>query len=69
MKEGKEKSYSEDFKTQILQECFETNNYSAVCRKYELPVTTVCGWIKKYKNRDNIKKKKTIKGLEKKLFS
>ena len=33
-------SYTKEFNSQITNECIETNKYSAVCRKYDLPATT-----------------------------
>lgn len=60
-------TYTEEFKNQILKECFETNNYTAVAKKHELPPTTVFSWIKRFKNRDKIKSGKYIKELEQKL--
>lgn len=66
---GKEKSknYSKEFKEQILKECIETNNYTVVARKNDIPPTTVYTWIKKDKNRAKINNSKTQRSLEKEL--
>ncbi len=61
------KSYSVEFKEQILKECLETNNYNLVARKHEVPVTTVYTWIRKNKNSSKIRSSKNIKKLEKEL--
>jgi transposase-like protein len=60
-------SYSKKIKEQIIKECIETNNYNAVARKHGVPSNTVYTWVKRNKNRDNIKKDKDIKSLEKEL--
>ena len=41
------RSYSVEFKEQILKECLETNNYNLVARKHKIPVTIVYTWIRK----------------------
>ena len=66
---GKEKSktYSKEFKEQILKECIETNNYNVVARKNNIPPTTVYTWIRKDKNESKIKNRKTQSSLEKEL--
>ena len=53
------KSYSREFKAQILKECMETNQYNVVARKHNVPVTTVYTWIKRDKT---ISKTQTAKG-------
>ncbi|GAX62772.1 transposase and inactivated derivative [Candidatus Scalindua japonica] len=45
------KSYSEEQKEQVVKECIETNNYGAVSSKHDIPVTTIYGWIRRYKNK------------------
>ena len=46
MRKEKLKSYSKEFKEQMLKECIETNNYNAVARKNNIPPTTLYYWIK-----------------------
>ncbi|MCP4162262.1 MAG: transposase [Deltaproteobacteria bacterium] len=67
MNSKKLKTYSKNFKEQILKECIETNNYSAVAKKHKLPATTVYTWIQKYKNKSKLKRSKGQKALEKEL--
>lgn len=59
--------YDTEFKEQILKECRETNNYTAVARKYDLPSTTVFTWVRKDKNRPKIESQKRKRALEKEL--
>ncbi len=61
------KSYTSEFKEQILKECIETNKYSAVARKHDLPVTTVYTWIRTDKNQNRIQNNKGQKALKKEL--
>jgi len=58
------KSYTSEFKEQILKECIETNKYSVVARKHNLPVTTVYTWIRTDKNQNNKGHKALKKELE-----
>lgn len=59
--------YDIEFREQILKECRETNNYTAVARKYDLPTTTVFTWVRKDKNKPKIEGQKKNKALEKEL--
>jgi len=61
----KGKSYSREFKTQILKECMETNQYNVVARKHNVPVTTVYTWIKRDKTISKTQIAKGQKALEK----
>ncbi len=61
------KSYSKEFKTQILKECMETNQYNVVAKKHNVPVTTVYTWIKRDKSKSKTKIVKGHKALEKEL--
>jgi transposase len=45
------KSYSPEFREQIIKECMETNRYNVVAKKHQIPVTTVYTWIKQDKNK------------------
>jgi transposase len=58
------KSYTSEFKEQILKECIETNKYSVVARKHNLPVTTVYTWVRTDKNQNNKGQKALKKELE-----
>ena len=42
MSKENSRSYSKEFKAQIIKECVETNNYAVVLKKYDVPATTVC---------------------------
>lgn len=61
------KSYSAEFKKQIVKEVEEAGNISLVCRKHELQTSTVHGWLNRDKNKDKIEDKKQIKQLQKQL--
>ena len=61
------KSYSREFKTQILKECMETNQYNVVAKKHNVPVTTVYTWIKRDKTISKTQTAKGRKALEKEL--
>jgi len=61
------KTYSKEFKEQILKECMETNKYNIVARKHKVPVTTVYTWLKRDKNKSKTQNAKGQKALEKEL--
>ena len=61
------KSYSEELKEQVVKECIETNNYAAVSSKHDVPVTTIYGWIRRYKNRQKKESRRNVKELEAEL--
>ena len=61
------KSYSPEFREQIIKECMETNKYNVVAKKHNVPVTTVYTWIKRDKNKSKTQKAKGYKALEKEL--
>ena len=59
----KGRSYSEDFKEQILQEVKEVENVSLVGRKHGISTSTIFNWISKSKNKDKIGVKPGRKAL------
>ena len=61
------KNYSEDLKEQVVKECIETNNFGAVSSKHEIPITTIYGWIKRYKNKGKSDTRKRVKSQEKEV--
>ena len=61
------KSYSEELKEQVVKECIETNNYAAVSSKHDVPVTTIYGWIRRYKNKQKKESRRNVKELESEL--
>jgi transposase len=67
MKSDKARSYSKEFKDQIIKECIETNNYNVVSKKYSVPPTTVYTWLRKDKNKLKIKNNKSQRAIEKEL--
>lgn len=67
MKSDKARSYSKEFKDQIIKECIETNNYNVVAKKHNLPPTTVYTWLRKDKNKLKIKNNKSQRAIEKEL--
>ncbi len=58
------KSYSKELKEQVVKECIETNNYAAVSSKHDIPVTTIYGWMKSYKNKQKKESKSNVKELK-----
>jgi len=61
------KSYSPEFREQIIKECMETNKYNVVAKKHQVPVTTVYTWINRDKNKAKTQKVKGQKALGKEL--
>ena len=59
----KGRSYSEEFKEQILQEVKEVENVSLVGRKHGISTSTIFNWISKSKNKDKIGVKPGRKAL------
>ena len=59
----KGRSYSEEFKEQILQEVKEVGNVSLVGRKHGISTSTIFNWISKSKNKDKIGVKPGRKAL------
>jgi transposase-like protein len=39
------KTYSDDFKEQVMKECQEVGNVSVVARRYEISASTIYSWI------------------------
>lgn len=67
MKSDKARSYSKEFKNQIIKECIETNNYNVVAKKHNVPPTTVYTWLRRDKNKLKIKNNKSQHAIEKEL--
>ena len=63
----KSKSYTTEFKAQIIKECIETNNYAAVAKKHKIPATTVYTWFRRDKNKQKTDNRKSQRSLEKEL--
>ena len=59
----KGRSYSKEFKEQILQEVKEVGSVSLVGRKHGIASSTIFTWIKKSQGRDEIKTKPRKKAL------
>ena len=59
----KGRSYSKEFKEQILQEVKEVGSISLVGRKHWIASSTIFTWIKKSESRDQIKTKSRKKTL------
>ncbi|MDD5793714.1 MAG: transposase [Clostridiales bacterium] len=59
----KGKTYSEEFKNQILNEVKEVGNISLVGRKHGISTSTISTWISRTKNKDKIKVKPGRKAL------
>jgi transposase-like protein len=54
MSREKLRSYSKEFKAQIVKECMETNNYVIVAQKHDVPPTTVYTWFRRDKTRKKL---------------
>ena len=64
--------YSNEFKEQILRECFDTGNVALVARKYEISPNTIHTWRKKQRQNGSAKtlpkdKDNRYKEMEKRL--
>jgi transposase-like protein len=61
------KSFTAEFKDQIVKEVQEVGNISLVCRKHNLRTSTVHTWVHKIKNKDKVSTSKINRELLKKL--
>jgi len=67
MSRDKLRSYSKEFKAQIIKECVETNNYAVVAKKHDVPATTVYTWFRRDKNKQKTDNRKSQQALEQEL--
>lgn len=67
MSREKLRSYSKEFKAQIIRECMETNNYAVVAKKHDVPATTVYTWFRRDKNKQKTDNRKSQRVLEQEL--
>ena len=67
MSREKLRSYSKEFKAQIIKECIETNNYAVVAKKHDVPATTVYTWFRRDKNKQKTDIRKSQRALEREL--
>jgi len=67
MSREKLRSYSKEFKAQIIKECVETNNYAVVAKKHDVPATTVYTWFRRDKNKQKTDNRKSQRALEQEL--
>ncbi len=67
MSREKLRSYSKEFKAQIIKECIETNNYAVVAKKHDVPATTVYTWFRRDKNKQKTDSRKSQRALEREL--
>lgn len=67
MSREKLRSYSKEFKAQIVKECVETNNYAVVAKKHDVPATTVYTWFRRDKNKQKTDNRKSQRALEQEL--
>ena len=63
----KMKTYTRDFKDQIVREVQEVGNISLVCKKHDLKTSTVHGWLYAVRNKDQISEAKLNRQLHKKI--
>ena len=66
------KSYSDEFKEQILKECREVGNTALVARRHEISKSTIYTWQRQAKKNGSVKplsrnKDKRVKEVEKRL--
>lgn len=61
------RSYTREFKEQILKEIEEVKNISLVCKKHGLSSSTVNGWLHLDKNKDQIAEARAVRELHKKI--
>jgi transposase-like protein len=50
-----QKRYSDEFKEQVIRECQETGSVAIVAMRYEMSANTIHTWIRKYRQRGNVK--------------
>ena len=67
MSREKSRSYSKEFKAQIIKECMETNNHAVVAKKHDVPATTVYTWFRRDKNKQKTDNRKSQRALEQEL--
>ncbi len=67
MSREKLRSYSKEFKAQIIKECMETNNHAVVAKKHDVPATTVYTWFRRDKNKQKTDNRKSQRALEQEL--
>jgi len=67
MSREKLRSYSKEFKAQIIKECVETNNHAVVAKKHDVPATTVYTWFRRDKNKQKTDNRKSQRALEQEL--
>jgi transposase-like protein len=60
-------SHSREFREKVALEAIESENIRATASKYELKPTTVYGWVKVFKNKDILKRNKTLSQMQKDL--
>ena len=61
------KSYTKEFKEQVVKEVQEVGNISLVCRRHDLRTSTVHTWLHKDKNKEAIADQKEQRDLRKKI--
>ncbi len=68
------KTYSDEFKEQVIQECYEVGNIAVVARRHDLSKSIVYTWMNKKKKHGSTKalskdKDKRLKELNDRLES
>lgn len=61
------RSYTREFKDQVLKEIEEVKNISLVCKRHDLSTSTVNGWRHWDKNKGQIAEAKAVRELHKKI--
>lgn len=59
------KTYSPEFKAQVVKDTIETDNTTLVAKKHGISQRTVYNWYSKEINKDSNTKKKAQKSIEK----
>lgn len=67
MSREKLRTYTKEFKAQIIKECMETNNYAVVAQKHGVPSTTVYTWFRRDKSKQKTDSRKSQRSLEREL--
>ena len=68
----KKRTYTDEFKEQVVKECREIGNTALVARRHDISKHTVYSWIRKAKKNGSVKampkdKKKKFKETKKRL--
>jgi transposase-like protein len=65
--ETNKKSYTQEFKNQLIKEAQDTGSVTAVANAHHISMSTLATWVGKVKHRHDDEDRQTLHGLRKKL--